>query len=429
LDQRSGKLWIIKAFGIFLLGLMFWFILAVWTGTSFALDLTFAQDLRSNLLANYGDGPSNTALKYLSLTILGDVFSDQGDPDDSIGLLENLFLAPVPTATIAGAPEMAVQPPTNTPTPGPDFTETAMAAETESSLVISSLTETPTASSTSTATGTPTSTITPTSTKTNVPTKTPTPTTKPSNTPVIDDVYPILECVEYKGGGMWKAYFGYMNPSTETQYVPIGTRNYFKPDPKDRGQTTTFLPGRSKEYPGAAFSVDFEENAVLTWHLTAYSVEASRYSEYCDYFEPTPTHTSIPQDTKAPILSGGQLNPQPGFIDDCSANISIDYLVVDDPAYSSGIQWVKLKYVVENFTSEIYSNPLNLVDGGTTIEGGWYGHYSGSVTVNIDPEWTSPAPDSFHINLWAKARDNASHEGLSFLGTYTMPARCGKSSE
>jgi hypothetical protein len=429
LDQHRGKLWILKAFGVFLLGLVFWFVLAIWTGTSFALDLQIAQDIRSKLLADYGEGPVTSDMKYLNLAILGDIFSDQGLPDESIGLVEDLLDNPVPTATIAGDQGETAQPPASTATQTPDIALTAIAEETENNINIFTITETPTPSPTNTLTETPTSTLTPTSTKINFPTKTPSPTPKPTNTQVIDDVYPILECVVYQGGGIWEAYFGYRNPSTETQYILVGDRNYFKPEPKDRGQPTKFLPGRSASYPDFVFSVEFEENAVLTWHLTGYSVEASKYSDYCDViYIPSPTPTTT-KDTITPILSGGSLYPEPGFIVDCCAYIFVENLHVEDPPYSSGIMWVKLKYIVEDYTSDLYSDPMKLVDGGWTEGDGWSGDYNGSVEVNIDPEWQSPATGPFTIKVWGKARDNASHDGLSFLGTYTMPERCGSASE
>jgi hypothetical protein len=429
LDLQSGKWWILKAFGVFLLGLVFWLVLAIWTGTSFALDLQIAQDIRSKLLANYGEGPLTSDMKYLNLAILGDIFSDQGVPDESIGLVEDLLDNPVPTATIAGDPGGTAQPPSDTATKTPDFASTAIAEETESNINIFSLTETPTPSPTNTPTGTPTSTITPTSTKLSVPTNTPSPTSKPTNTQVIDNVYPILECVVYKGGGMWEAYFGYRNPSTETQVIPVGDRNYFKPEPEDRGQPTKFFPGRSSSYPDFVFSVEFEENAVLTWHLTGYSVEASRHSDYCDViYIPSPTPTTT-QDTLAPLVGGGSLHPEPGFIDDCFAKIYIEKLHVEDPPYSSGIMWAKLKYLVENYTPDLYSEPLMLVEGGRTEQDGWSGDYNGSVEVSIDPEWQSPSPEPFTIKVWGRARDMASHEGSSFLGSFTMPPRCGRSSE
>jgi hypothetical protein len=434
LDQRSGKLWIIKAFGIFLLGLILWFLLAIWTGKSFALDLQFAQDLRSALSANYGEGPSDQNMNFINLTILGDVFSDQGISEESFESLEDLLLNPVPTATMAGDPELAFKHPTNNPSPSPDFTSTAMAMETENDITISSMTETATTTLTPTYTGTSTATgtFTPTSTKTTIPTKTPSPTMQPSKTSVIDDVQPILECVEYKGGGMWRAYFGYFNQSAETQVIPIGDRNRFKPDPKDRGQTTTFLPGRSGSYPDVAFSVDFEESIVLTWYLTVYTVQASRTSEYCDSIfipSPTPTEATTPLDTHTPILSGGDLDPQPGWIHDCSVEVLVEALHVEDPPFSSGLQWVKLKYVVGGYGFEGYSEPLTLEDGGATAEGGWSGEYRGSATINIDTEWQSPEPDPFIIEIWGKAKDNVSLEGIYHLGTYNMPSSCGKSPE
>ncbi|OGO15426.1 MAG: hypothetical protein A2Z14_05115 [Chloroflexi bacterium RBG_16_48_8] len=422
MERKSGRFWSVKPFGIFIFALVVWFILAIWTGTSYAVELYFNQDLRSHLLANYGDGLSNQSLKYLSLTILGEVLTDQGMMDGSIGLFDQLLQDPVPTATRSGGPEEIVQPPAISPSPTPNFNSTAMALETESGISDLSITEVFTPIPTGTSTETPTTTFTLTVTKIDLPTETSTPTKIPTQTPVIDDVYPILEFVENNGGSRWIAYFDYKNPSTETQYIPFRERDYFSQDPKDQGQPTSFSPGRYNPYPEAAFTVEFEESDALTWHLTAFSVGASKYSDYFDrIFMPTPIKTLVPQDTEQPILRSGQLNPEPGFINDCSVDKSVDDLLVQDPSYSSGILRVKLQYVVENTSPEIYSDPLNLVDGGTTSEGGWDGQYGGSVTVNINPEWQSPEPEPFTVNVWIKAKDYVSREGLSFLGTSTLP--------
>jgi hypothetical protein len=86
---------------------------------------------------------------------------------------------------------------------------------------------------------------------------------------------------------------------------------------------------------------------------------------------------------------------------------------------------VKLKYIVDGYSDYIYSSPLTLKDGGPTGDGGWSGCYSGGVHIEIDPGWQSPEPETFRVNLWAKARDSAGLEGYLWLGEYTMPTSCG----
>lgn len=140
---------------------------------------------------------------------------------------------------------------------------------------------------------------------------------------------------------------------------------------------------------------------------------------------PSPEATSKPRDFEAPILSGGILSPPSGEMSVCEALITVTDLEVEDHPWSSGINWVKLKYKVEGYSDYIYSHPMSLESGGPTGDGGWSGCYSGEVLVQIDPGWPSPEPETFNINLWAKARDNAGHEGYLWLGEYTMLSSCG----
>jgi len=401
--------------------------MAIFTGVTFGAELSFVHDLRSHLLANYGE-ESGMSMKYLSLTILGDIFSDQDISSDTIETINSLLEDSVPTATLSGG--FASGGFTPIPSPTPDLTSTASYRETESSLHISSSTGTSTATPsitpTSTSTQTPTATTTPTPTKTPTPTRTTTPTHTKTPTEVThDDVIPILECVNYLGGGRYEAFFGYKNEGTETLQIPIGERNKFEPTPRDRGQPTTFYPGRSNHYPNNPFSVEFDDSTEIVWYLTSYSVEARNNSPHCDTMYSQPTETLTPQDIYEPVVSGGTLDPYPGPIDGCSVEIFANTVRVEDPPYSSGINWVKLKYVIHNYTSEIYSDPMELVDGGYTGEGGWHGYYSGSITITIDPNWVIPSSESFHIEFYVRAMDNVSKTGLQYYGTYTMPSSCG----
>jgi hypothetical protein len=416
LDRLSGHLWFLKAFGVFLVALCGWILLAIWTGVSFGAELSFNHDLSSHLTANYGED-SDLSVKFLSLTIFGDIFSDQELSDDSIEIIHTLLDDPVPTATMQGASGNETLPATAVDTSTPDVS-TPGSTETESSLNIVIFTQTGTATPTPIYTSTPTKTYKPSATP--IPTKTQTPTEALNN-----DVIPILDCVSYLGGGKYLAYFGYKNESLSTQQIPIGEQNRFDPIPKDRGQPTSFPPGRSDEYPNSPFSVEFDEGTELIWHLTSNSVVAKMTSPYCDPPYPLPSETPLPEDTKPPILTGGTLDLYPGPIEGCEVTVNLNTVHVEDPAFSSGISWVKIIYIIQNYSSEIYSVPLDLVSGEYTEDGGWLGYYSGSITISIDPGWVISTSESFYIELYAKAMDNVSKSGVLYFGIYMMPSSCG----
>jgi hypothetical protein len=91
-------------------------------------------------------------------------------------------------------------------------------------------------------------------------------------------VSPILECVADNGNGNYTANFGYKNPNNVLVSIPIGSANHFSPSPADRGQPTTFLPGRTPYYPNAAFSVIFD-GTNLVWYLNGKTSTASNNSQ------------------------------------------------------------------------------------------------------------------------------------------------------
>jgi hypothetical protein len=80
---------------------------------------------------------------------------------------------------------------------------------------------------------------------------------------------PILECVTPLGDGRYRAYFGYHNHNTVPVTIPVSLRNKIFLPPIDRGQPTTFQPGRSPGYPNAAFSETF------TWLPYIWAIEHS----------------------------------------------------------------------------------------------------------------------------------------------------------
>ena len=144
----------------------------------------------------------------------------------------------------------------------------------------------------------PTATPTPTDTPTPLPpTATPTPTDTPTPlppTPTPQKVSPILECVADNGDGTYTAYFGYKNPNAFAVTIPVGPDNKFVPAPQDRGQPTTFQPGRTPYYPNAAFSVNFD-GSNLVWALNGKtSTASSNPQQRCQKPVPTATPTPVP---------------------------------------------------------------------------------------------------------------------------------------
>jgi hypothetical protein len=91
-----------------------------------------------------------------------------------------------------------------------------------------------------------------------------------------DAVHPVLECVSANGDGSYTAVFGTFNPGTEPKTVPAGQDNFVSGPERDRGQPTTFAPGRTV----ASFSVPF--TGAINWVLDGTSVTANRSSPPCN---------------------------------------------------------------------------------------------------------------------------------------------------
>ena len=168
---------------------------------------------------------------------------------------------------------------------------------------------------------------------------------------------------------------------------------------------------------------------------------------------PRPTRTAAPTETDRPThvhhatrtptpdggvdeddpeieSSGYLLDPDPGDIPGCSVVWTIENLEVFDPAPSSGIEWVELKYQVEDYTGLIFSDDLTLVSGGSDVDGSWAAIYEGTHELEIHDGWDgeedhgpNEGPD-FEIHLWAKAHDNEGNEDVIDVGTYTMSHTC-----
>ena len=118
------------------------------------------------------------------------------------------------------------------------------------------------------------------------------------------------------------------------------------------------------------------------------------------------------------------MEPPPGDLGKCAPAIKVTDLHVIDPPPSYGLQWVKLKYQVIDYSGLIFSNPLNKTSGGPTGDGGWDAYYSGAIIFEIDTDWDPPGSGKFRIKLWARARDKGGNEKDLLLGEYTLPGSC-----
>ncbi len=78
----------------------------------------------------------------------------------------------------------------------------------------------------------------------------------------IKKVSPILECVDANNDGTYTAHFGYENLYNSNLTIAIGSKNKFTPTPINRGQPSTFTPGRVID----SFQVNFN-GSNLVWYL------------------------------------------------------------------------------------------------------------------------------------------------------------------
>ena len=93
--------------------------------------------------------------------------------------------------------------------------------------------------------------------------------------PACGRVEPTLSCVWTSNTGL-TAVFGFNNSSTSTVVAPLGSLNGFSPSPADRGQPTTFPPGRVT----SAFTVAWNSGS-LTWSLLGRTRTATASSVPC----------------------------------------------------------------------------------------------------------------------------------------------------
>jgi hypothetical protein len=104
------------------------------------------------------------------------------------------------------------------------------------------------------------------------------------------DLDPELECIFPLEKGGYVALFGYENGTKVPATVAIGNRNKFSPKPVDRGQPTTFAPGRHV----GVFTVEFDGSGAIVWHLDNRTANANKNSRKCEE-PPVPVGTGSTQ--------------------------------------------------------------------------------------------------------------------------------------
>ncbi len=93
-------------------------------------------------------------------------------------------------------------------------------------------------------------------------------------------VQPMLECVWQDGADphVYEAVWGYNNTSSTMVALPIGASNGFSPEPADRGQGTSFLPGSHDN----TMVTPWDGNGTLKWTLDAGTAVAKKNSSACE---------------------------------------------------------------------------------------------------------------------------------------------------
>jgi hypothetical protein len=84
------------------------------------------------------------------------------------------------------------------------------------------------------------------------------------------DLTPHFECAAPNSDGTYTAFFGYTSDATDATEAAIGAQNQFTTPPKDRGQPTTFSPGRHV----AVFGTQFNAGDTPSWHLGTTTAKA-----------------------------------------------------------------------------------------------------------------------------------------------------------
>ena len=99
----KGRSWFLRAFTIFMMGLVIWIAAAYALNIASAGSFPFSFSLQSQLAADYSADNPNSLLGAFNLSIIGEALSDLGlspeEIESQIGAVEIAMDHPVPTAT------------------------------------------------------------------------------------------------------------------------------------------------------------------------------------------------------------------------------------------------------------------------------------------------------------------------------------------
>ena len=128
--------------------------------------------------------------------------------------------------------------------------------------------------------------------------------------------------------------------------------------------------------------------------------------------------------------------PTPGPLTTCTESINVT-INVKDPSPSSGVEWVKVKYLFEGEADHVYSGEFSLdIESWNGTE--WTGTYSKKIEIDYAaghacvlpgskrvmllrmPVSHQPTVSVVDVTLWAVVKDNSDNTRYHELGTYTM---------
>jgi hypothetical protein len=160
-------------------------------------------------------------------------------------------------------------------------------------------------------------------------------------------VRPVLEYVTDNPDGTYTAWFGYDNLNATAVSIPVGPNNKFSPAPQDRGQPTTFQPGRH----ASVFSVTFAHGHPA-WKLDDETVAAGKNQK------PTVTLTSP--------LNGLTLTA-PGTVNLAATASDADGTIAKVEFHQNGVKIAELtappyQYTVSNLAAGSYAFRARAVD-------------------------------------------------------------------
>lgn len=139
---------------------------------------------------------------------------------------------------------------------------------------------------------------------------------KPDGAWLLHNLHPIVNCVAPGDNDEMVAHFGYENLGETTLTIPVGRRNAFHPPPFDRGQPTSFAPGRSDNVVSAAFDA---RRRSLQWKLGRSRAIARRDAPLCVPSFAGATSAAVVSDTEIALTWAAATDyttPAPGIVYD-----------------------------------------------------------------------------------------------------------------